>query len=355
MSRIHLSDMSDYDDQSNAHFSNSLGDYEEYEAEFDPLRHDRKARRRRNPKPKHTPKKQAHQVIEEIADTDGLEAGFVTTYTPGLFEEGWLLESLRTFYDQALISDVLARVKGGKEANVYRCKAHPTAGSDLFAAKVYRPRMFRNLRNDKMYREGRAMLNAAGHEIKKNEHRLMRAIGKKTSFGQEVAHTSWLMYEYVTLEKLHQAGADVPKPIVANENAILMSYCGDEHTAAPTLSEIQLDYDEALPIFNRVLRNLEIMVKHDVIHGDLSAYNILYWEGSITFIDFPQVVNGQNPNARFIFNRDVARVCEYFAKCGIERDPVQLANRLWQRHFAKRPADEMADLSRFEDEQAEAE
>jgi len=80
------------------------------------------------------------------------------------------------------------------------------------AAKVYRPREFRNLRNDKMYREGRPILTAAGRRVKKTDHRLLRAVGKKTEFGVQVEHTSWLMYEYTTLKQLHDAGAAVREP-----------------------------------------------------------------------------------------------------------------------------------------------
>ncbi|MCA9903910.1 MAG: hypothetical protein KC547_08640, partial [Anaerolineae bacterium] len=102
--------------------------YDAYETAFDPMKTDRQARRKRKPRVKHQPKKSHEQIMENIADTQGLEGGFETTYVPGLFEEGWLLSSLRSFYDQALITDVLARVRGGKEANVYRCAAHPTTG-----------------------------------------------------------------------------------------------------------------------------------------------------------------------------------------------------------------------------------
>ena len=41
---------------------------------------------------------------------------------------------------------------------VYRCEAHPSMGVEWIAAKVYRPRQFRNLSNDAMYREGRHFL-----------------------------------------------------------------------------------------------------------------------------------------------------------------------------------------------------
>lgn len=323
--------------------------YEQYEAMFDPMQTDRKARRKRKPKAKHTPKKNQHAVVEEIADPIGLEAGFETTYHPGLFEEGWLLQSLRSFYDQQIITDVLGRVKGGKEASVYRCEAHPSTGLDYVAAKVYRPRMFRNLRNDALYRQGREILKENGKAIKKTDHRVMRAIGKKTAYGAEVAHTSWLMYEYTTLEKLYAAGANVPQPIASNENTIVMGYYGDDRIGAPTLSEVQLDADEAQPLFYDTLRNIELMLQFGIIHGDLSAYNILYWEGDIVLIDFPQVVNSHsNSDARAIFQRDITRVCQYFAAQGVNADAEGIARRLWRRYAEPSARDRAADLSRLE-------
>ena len=163
----------------------------------------------RNPKAKRSGK----ESVAELTDSaQGLEAGFVTTYKPARFEAVWLLSSLRSFYDQAMITDVVAQVKGGKEASVYRCVAHPSTGVDYLAAKVYRPRMFRNLRNDKIYREGRRILGPDGKTPKERDVRLQRALDKGTAFGAQMSHTSWLMHEFTTLDKLYRAGAAVPKP-----------------------------------------------------------------------------------------------------------------------------------------------
>ncbi len=318
----------------------NLDKYAIYEQQFDPLTTDRQARRKRKPKAHHTPKKWDGAVIQEIAEPTGLEAGFNPTYRPGLFEEGWLLDSLRPFYDQKLIIDVLAQVKGGKEATVYRCAANPDTGHELLAAKVYRPRMFRNLRNDKLYREGRAILKENGKAVKNNDHRLMRALGKKTALGEQLAHTSWLMYEYTTLQRLYAAGAAVPQPIAVSANVILMGYCGDRYEAAHTLNELRLEPDEATVLCNEALRNVELMLQHNFIHGDLSAYNILYWEGAITLIDFPQVTDARtNPNARFILERDIQRLCEYFAAQGVKRDAEKLTAQLWERYVRIQPSD----------------
>jgi len=86
-------------------------------------------------------------------------------------------------------------------------------------------------------------------------------------------------------------------------------------------------------LFERVMGNIEIMLAHGIIHGDLSAYNILYRENAIALIDFPQVVApGANANAYPIFRRDVTRVCDYFAKHGVRANARSLAEQLWTAH-----------------------
>ena len=70
-----------------------------------------------------------------------------------------------------------------------------------------------------------------------------------------------------------------------------------------------------------------------MIHGDLSAYNILYWDGTITLIDFPQVVDVyNNREAMPILARDVERVCAYFARQGAHHEAGPIVERLWARY-----------------------
>jgi RIO kinase 1 len=338
--------------------------YGDYEERLDPTHHDRQAHRTRKPKVKQKAKKVQDHIFAELADAASLETGSsTTTYQPSRHESGWLLNSLQDFITQEYITDVLGIVKGGKEANVYRCQGHPTSGHDLLAVKVYRPRQFRQLRNDKMYREGRHvitnttrnMLVASGVEITSREEAMVRAMGKKTAFGVQVAQTSWLAYEYGTLQQLYALGAAVPQPVAASDNAILMSYVGDESMAAPLLNDVSLERDEAQELFNEVLRNLELMLANGMIHGDLSAYNILYWEGDITLIDFPQVTDSRgNNNAYFILQRDIERVCQYFQRQGVKTDSRGLMRDLWKRYVERDPNERAADLSRLEVKPEEA-
>jgi RIO kinase 1 len=308
--------------------------YDDYEALFDPMLSDRRARRKRNLTPGHKPKARRSDILSELSDEIEWDAEFETTYRPSKHEGGWLLSSLRGFYEQALITDVLTQVKGGKEASVYCCAADPSIGVETLAAKVYRPRKFRALTNDKLYREGRDILTVEGHVVHENKDRVMRALGKKTAFGKQVAHTSWLMHEFSALQTLFDAGAAVPKPYQAGDNAILMEFVGIDTLAAPMLNTITLEDGEAERLFLEVLRNIEVMLQHGMIHGDLSAYNILYLDGMITVIDLPQVVEaGSNRNAPAILARDVQRICDYFGGQGLPRDAEGIYRDLWRRYL----------------------
>jgi len=276
-------------------------------------------------------------IQQFVQSQDDSRKTFSFTYKAARFEEGWLLDSLGYFYEQHWISDVLRKIKAGKEASVYLCRSGEQADTPLLAAKVYRPRMLRNLRDDHLYREGRLELDEDGHEL--HDDGVIHAVNARTRFGEEIRHQSWIAYEYTTLQTLYGAGADVPRPYEMAHNAILMAYIGDETVPAPTLNEVDLAEGEAGPLFDLLLHDLDLMLASERVHGDLSAYNVLYWEGKVALIDFPQVVSPrQNRNAYAIFERDVTRLCEYFIDQGLALRPRRLAEGLWRAHgYSLRP------------------
>lgn len=303
---------------------NDLEDLEQTETFLNP------GKRRERYAARH-PKKLDHASRDFVASQDDSAHNFKFTYKAARFEEWWLLDSLGDFYEHGWISDVLTRIKGGKEASVYLCRSGAALDGRLVAAKVYRPRSLRNLKNDAQYRAGRMDLDQDGRVI--FDDRSLHAIKKRTAFGEELRHQSWIAYEFQTLQNLQALGADVPMPYTMAENAILMGYVGDLQQPAPTLNTLSLDLDEAAVLFKRVLHNIDLMLTAERIHGDLSAYNILYWNGEIALIDFPQVVQpDSNPAAWSIFQRDVERVCRYFTDRGMDISAHRLATDLWTAH-----------------------
>jgi RIO kinase 1 len=230
--------------------------------------------------------------------------------------------ALDYFYAEGWISQVLYLVKSGKEATVYCCEAQPSTGQQLLAAKLYRAREHRAFRNDAVYQAGRVILDAHAR----------RAVKNKSRFGREAQQGMWINHEWETLEALHAVGADVPEPLARTEGAILMGYRGDETASAPRLHEVNLPRDEAGHHFQVLMRNVELWLANNVIHGDLSAYNVLYWQGAVTVIDFPQAVDPRfNPNATSLLERDVTNLCNYFAKHGVSADAKAITRDLWRR------------------------
>lgn len=232
--------------------------------------------------------------------------------------------SLRRFRDDGLISDECEVIKSGKEATVYCCKACASAGGGLLAAKVYRPRQFRSFKHDAVYQAGRVILDA----------RLRRTVAKKTRRGRGVQSGMWVAGEFETLQVLHEAGADVPRPLASSGSAILMEYVGARGSPAPTLNQVALDRQEARRLFDRVVENVELFLTCNRVHADLSAFNILYWRGRIKIIDFPQAVDPRvNPDALSLLLRDLGNVHRYFARHGVQAAPARVAGDLWRRYL----------------------
>ncbi|TMF49857.1 MAG: hypothetical protein E6I32_05175 [Chloroflexi bacterium] len=239
-----------------------------------------------------------------------------------LAEQDPVQAALDHFFTEGLITEVLHVVKSGKEATVYCCRAHPSTGEELLAAKVYRSRNHRGFKNDSIYQEGRRILD--GH--------VRRAVQNKSRFGREAQFGIWIDYEFAALNALSKVGADIPRPMARSESAILMEYLGDHRGPASALQNVELSHNEVYPLFEQLMRNIELCLANNYIHADLSAYNVLYWQGQVRIIDFPQAIDPRfNPNALDLLTRDIENICHYIARYGLERDGQRIARRLWQR------------------------
>jgi RIO kinase 1 len=237
---------------------------------------------------------------------------------PQLYED-----ALTDFIEDDWISEVVQVLKSGKEGTVYCCRASPRSGREFLAAKVYRPREHRTFRNDAVYQEGRWI----------PDRRLRRAVANKSRAGRVVQADTWVAHEYETLRLLHDAGAAVPEPLARSGPALLMEYVGDVDAPAPLLQHAEVPVAAAEPLFRRLMGEVERWLTCGRIHADLSSFNILYWEGEPTVIDFPQSVDPEtNPSARELLRRDVDNLCCFFARLGVGADAEALTAGLWRRY-----------------------
>ena len=242
-------------------------------------------------------------------------------FTRGMLAELEKSEVMQQFGGQGLITDVLGVIGDGKEATVYCCSADPSTGVELLAAKVYRARKFRAFSGARKYAGDRVVL----------DKRAGRAMETRTEKGRRMAHHAWIEWEWETLCRLHDAGASVPSPLAASDDAILMEFVGDQETAAPQLRHVQLDPEQARQALARLLQDVELLLDCHLVHGDLSAYNVLWWADRPWIIDVPQSIDlHASRNGYAHLRRDVENLERYFARYGLSAG--NFAETAWHRY-----------------------
>lgn len=200
-----------------------------------------------------------------------------------------------------IIEEVIGRLKSGKEADIYRVRR----GGEVIAAKVYKDRATRSFKSNADYKEGRDVRNS----------RTKRAIDSGSRFGRRAEEDAWKSAEADALSRLYAAGLRVPRPVMFYEGVLLMHMVSDKDgNAAPRLNDLAFTQLEAFSLYLELRRQIIGMLCLDLIHGDLSPFNILAGAEGATIIDFPQVVSAPHSSrAEWFFRRDFETVRLFLA------------------------------------------
>ncbi len=217
-------------------------------------------------------------------------------------------------------------VKTGKEAQVNLVERFGDDGrSCLIARKRYLPRQVTHkgqleamgvqrssaFRHDVQYREGR--------QFRKSRDR--RAVEQMSTYGKHLLQDRWTGHEYDVLGRLWHAGVNVPYPIGYADDVLDLQYVGDPDRAAPQLMAARLSREQLLVAFDQIVDGLRTITTEGLAHGDLSAYNVLWWRDRVWFIDFPQAIDiAANLQGLEFLHRDVANVCTWFGRRGLDVD-----------------------------------
>jgi RIO kinase 1 len=231
----------------------------------------------------------------------------------------WVITSL------AAQDTELGTLKTGKEADVHLLRR--AIGADgpacLLAAKRYRSDEHRSFHRDAQYLEGRRMRRS----------RENRAMAGRTSFGRNLIAEQWAAAEFAALARLWSIGVPVPYPVQRDGTELLVEFLGSaEGEAAPRLAELRPEPERLRGLWDGLLAALVTMAGQGLVHGDLSAYNVLVHNGEPVLIDLPQVVDVvANPTGREFLARDVRNITGWFASRGLSpgvADPEEITELL---------------------------
>ncbi len=235
-----------------------------------------------------------------------------------------MADSLDTLLDDGVIDEVLGRIKSGKEATISMVRR----GDLILAAKVYKDRDTRSFKNNVQYKEGRKVRNT----------RTQRAMDSGGKFGRDSAEQAWKSAEADALYRLVDTGVRTPQPVMFYEGVLLMTLVLDaEGRPAPRLEEITLEREAVMGVYCDLVAQLIALLCCDLVHGDLSPYNVLLAVDGPTIIDFPQVISAaHNTRAEFYFLRDFTNLHSHLATM----DPALGVHRvdgraIWQAYVRR--------------------
>ena len=223
---------------------------------------------------------------------------------------------LKPLITYGIIEKVIRPLLSGKEAQVYLVQS----GGEVRAAKVYKALQDRSFRHRSQYTEGRKVRNS----------RDQRAMGKRSRYGRQQDEAAWSTAEVDIIYKLDAAGVRVPKPHNFVDGVLLMEcIVGPDGGVAPRISDVSFSREQGLALCDQILREVVKMLCADVVHADLSVYNILLEEEGPVIIDFPQSIGAsQNPHARKIFLRDVANITDAL-RFGRHPENLRFGYEIW--------------------------
>ena len=211
-----------------------------------------------------------------------------------VLEEVFDRSTLMVIYDflnKGVIDEIHGVVKAGKESRVYWGK--DKQGKEL-AIKIY-------LTVSAEFRKG-MLKYIQGDPRFKNVRRDTRSLV-----------FAWAQKEFRNLEQAIAAKIKVPKPIAVKKNVLIMEFIGKNGISAPSMKEQPpKNPEKAYKTLSNYLRRL--YRKAELVHGDLSEYNIMIWKDRPILFDMSQAVPLSHPLADLLLRRDLKNMNRYFTR-----------------------------------------
>lgn len=231
---------------------------------------------------------------------------------------------------QAAVDTELGVLKTGKEADAFLLEraipgSEALGESVVMVAKRYRSSEHRSFHRAATYTEGRSVKRSRDE----------RALKRKSTWGRLVASSEWAVSEWNALKRCWELGLPVPYPVQIDGTELLMEWIVDnDGESAPRLVQTRPEPALLASYYDQLREALATMARHGIVHGDLSAYNLLAAGERLVIIDLPQVVDlpGNAAGMDFLL-RDCTNVCTWFRSRGLEVDEQELFGELMAQAF----------------------
>lgn len=215
----------------------------------------------------------------------------------------------------------IRELKSGKEAKVWVVKSE--SDDSLYALKTYHDFKSRAFQTQKNYLQDRFIGDGAN---------IRRAIRKGNDVGKQFIQDTWVMREQYFLKTLAGQSSYIPRMVKPLRNGVLMEYIGDENGPAPRLSDLKIPPEVWQSTAEILIELIELFLANGIIHGDLSAFNILWWNNKPIVIDFPQAIDvRESKRVPELLKRDIKNVLSYF-KWDDELTIEDIANDMLDRY-----------------------
>jgi RIO kinase 1 len=203
------------------------------------------------------------------------------------------LMTIYGFMTSGVIESVRYPIATGKEGNVFYAT---DADGDPLALKIFRTSTS-TFKRVSRYIEGDPRFKGLTGNRRKMIH-------------------AWVNKEYRNLQRYYEAEIPVPEPVAYDKNCLVMEFIGDGD-AAPQLRECMFDdtdevYDEVISFIIDGYKDAHL------VHGDLSEYNILMWDGQPIMIDCGQAITADHFNANEFLRRDIVNINRFFKNRGAD-------------------------------------
>jgi|TARA_B110000196_G_scaffold24074_1_gene18577 RIO kinase 1 len=211
-----------------------------------------------------------------------------------VFDRSTLL-SLHKLMEKGDIETVDYPIARGKEAHVF----HATSNHGPVAVKIFHTTnaVFKSLTK---YIDGDPRFGG----LKRRHRELVK---------------TWVRKEYRNLKRMRKVGLPVPRPLAILNNVLIMDLIGDRDEPAPRLKDVIIDDPKG--VFDDLLDYLAICWQScDLVHGDFSEYNVLWYDGEPWIIDVGQAVVAAHPNSEEFLVRDVTRLVKWINSQGYDVD-----------------------------------